>query len=239
MRKNVMLFVFLVFVLIVGCNRNDVPLPEKTTAEDSNLIPATTEKIISTPVPSTKPTPVPTPTLTSTQYFDISYPEFIDIFLAKASEEFEIGSPAGAGYPLGCYETRPVLFLLADEAYKNGDAGDWKSLEVRVIDYGNTQYDSDLAEIAVNIAIRAAQVFDPSLPDDEIHDVFLNGADTAKKKWSDDYNSLQFWYSRNGFEFYLNDYVNQDIGIVNKNTSSSFKIPSYCYSFTISLSANE
>lgn len=171
-----------------------------------------------------------TPLLTS--YFSISREDFMDLFCSSVAKEFNIGEKGWDSYPLHYKDKFLTLFI--NQYPRSDDASsEWNTFEVIVNDPSSIEYNSNIAEYAINIGTKCAQILDPTFDDNDIHNAFLLGADTAKKEWSEDYNRLQFWYSKNGFEYYINDHVNE------AGTMGNYKPVSYWYRFTISLSANK
>ena len=166
-------------------------------------------------------------------YFDVSYSEFLDAFQSKIVREYGLGKNSGLGYPFFHNGHFFVLSVNTDYDHRNDKTSEWRELRIILIDDSSIEYDSNIAELAINIGIHCAQILDPTLSEDEIPNAFSDGTGSAKKTWSDNYNTLQFWYSDNGFDYYVYDHV-RDVGKI-----GSPKLVAYWYEFRISLSANE
>ena len=167
-----------------------------------------------------------------TSYFSISREDFLDLFCSSVAKEFNIGEKGWDSYPLH-YKDKFLTLFIRQYPRSDDDSSEWNTFEVIVNDPSSIEYNSNIAEYAINIGTRCAQIFDPTFDDNDIHNAFLLGADTAKKEWSEDYNELEFWYSKNGFEYYVNDLVNGSYIMGN------YTPVSYWYRFMISLSANK
>lgn len=174
----------------------------------------------------TEGTPLPT------SYFSISREDFMDLFCNSVAKEFNLGEKGWNSYPL-YYKDKFLTLFINQYPHSDDASSKWNTFEVIVNDPSSIEYNSNIAEYAINIGTKCAQILDPTFDDNDIHSAFLLGADTAKKEWSENYNRLQFWYSKNGFEYYINDHVNE-VG-----TWGNYKPVSYWYRFTISLSANK
>ncbi len=202
MKKLITIILALVITLtLYACGTS----PAATAPETSAPTATPTFEPAATPNPTVTPEPTPTPTPT-VQYFDMSFSEFVEAFMSQYSGQFEIGANTGLGYPF--HANGKTLYLYLDPDVKNGrgDTNEWNILKILVLDDSSINYDSDIAETAIDISIKCANVLGSSLTEEDFSDAFLNGADTAKKKWADDYNELQFWYSHDGFDFYLYDH---------------------------------
>ncbi len=167
-----------------------------------------------------------------TSYFSISREDFLDLFCSSVAKEFNIGEKTWNAYPLHYKDKFLTLFM---RQYPRSDdaCSEWNKFEIIVNDPSSIEYNSNIAEYAIDIGTKCAQILDPTFDDNDIHNAFLLGADTAKKEWSEDYNRLQFWYSKNGFEYYVDDLVNGSYIMGN------YTPVSYWYRFMISLSANK
>lgn len=168
-----------------------------------------------------------------TSYFSIDREDFLDLFYATVAKEFDIGEKFMGSHPLHFKDKFLTLFIHQYPTYSDDDPELWNKLEIIVNDPSSVEYNSNIAEYAVEIGTKCAQILDSTFGDNDILDAFAYGADTASKEWSENYNKLEFWYSKNGFDYYINNHV-REIG-----TMGNYKPATYWYRFTISLSANK